>query len=65
LQHDFDVWKLKIFRQLTNAVIKTFVAVFEVQLHIPPVFPQSQQADSNIRVMRSSGGDNEAKVLAL
>ena len=40
LQHDFDVWKLKIFRQLANAVIKSFVAVFEVQLDIPPVFPR-------------------------
>jgi len=53
LQHDFDVWKLKIFRQLADAVIKGLIPMFEVQLHIPPVFPQSQQADGHSRVMRS------------
>jgi hypothetical protein len=30
-----------------------FVAVFEVQFHIPPVFPQSQEVDSDLGVMRS------------
>ncbi|MEG4960338.1 MULTISPECIES: hypothetical protein [unclassified Microcoleus] len=48
LQHDFDVWKLKIFRQLANPVVKGLISVLEVQLHIPPSFPQSQQADGDI-----------------
>ncbi len=41
VQNDLDIGKLKILRQLTDAVIKSFVAVFEVQLHIPPALPQS------------------------
>ncbi|MEG5235384.1 hypothetical protein [Microcoleus sp. AT9b-C3] len=32
--------RTEILCQRANAVIKSFVAMFEVQLHIPPVFPQ-------------------------
>ena len=45
--------RTEILRQLAYAVVKGLISVFEVQLHIPPVFPQSQEADANIQVMRS------------
>jgi len=53
LQHSLDFRKYKILCQLADAVVKGLISVFEVQLNIPPVFPQSQQADGDIRVMRS------------
>ena len=45
--------RTKILRQLANAVVKGLISVFEVQLNIPPMFPQFQQVDGHIRVMRS------------
>jgi hypothetical protein len=53
LQYSLDERKRKILCQLANPVIKGLIPMFEVQFDIPPVFPQSQQADANIRVMRS------------
>jgi hypothetical protein len=47
IQNTLAIGKYKILCQLANAVIKSFVSVFEVQLYIPPVFPQSQQADGS------------------
>ncbi|MEG4495539.1 hypothetical protein QUA90_30100 [Microcoleus sp. D3_18_C4] len=40
--------KHEILRQFLDAIIKHFVPVFEVQFHIPSVFPQSQQVDGNL-----------------
>jgi hypothetical protein len=45
--------KHEILRQFLDAIIKHFVPVFEVQFHIPSVFPQSQQVDGNLWVMDS------------
>jgi hypothetical protein len=47
LQHSLDERKYKILRQFPNPVVKGLISVFEVQLHIPPVFPQSQQVDGS------------------
>ncbi|MEG3921908.1 hypothetical protein QUA07_22740 [Microcoleus sp. T3_A4] len=40
--------RTEILRQFLDAIIKHFVPVFEVQFHIPSVFPQSQQVDGNL-----------------
>ncbi|WP_333205013.1 hypothetical protein [Microcoleus sp. B5-D4] len=40
--------RTEILRQFLDAIIKHFVAVFEVQFHIPSLFPQSQQVDGNL-----------------
>jgi hypothetical protein len=41
LQQGLDLQKRKIFRQRADAVVKGLISVFEVQLNIPPEFPQS------------------------
>jgi len=40
LQQGLDVRKRKILRQFPNPVVKGLISVLEVQLDIPPVFPQ-------------------------
>jgi hypothetical protein len=47
-QGTLDIGKHEILCQFLDAIIKCFLVVFEVQFHIPSVFPQSQQVDGNI-----------------
>ncbi|MEG4990261.1 hypothetical protein QUB08_31755 [Microcoleus sp. BR0-C5] len=47
-QGALDIGKHEILRQFLDAIIKRFVVAFEVQFHIPSVFPQSQQVDGNL-----------------
>ena len=47
-QGALDIGKHEILRQFLDAIIKRFVVVFELQFHIPSVFPQSHEVDGNI-----------------
>jgi hypothetical protein len=47
-QGALDIRKHEMLGHFLYAIIKRFLVVFEVQLHIPSVFPQSQQVGGNI-----------------